>query len=223
MLGAAVWTVATAQTVVQPQPAKPAGDTTSEIHRMDPFTVVPNEEGYIQSTSTVATRSNRPTIEIPQTISVFTDEFLTDIGAHDANAAIAYVGNTYVRDDVTVPGNTIMRGFERSGEVYVDGFRNASFPRDAAAYDRLEVVKGPPSAVQGRSGSSGLINWVTKKPTFGRNFAKATLTYVEGGFQECLCEMGSARGPEGRVRTARGHESLLGFRGDLQRFPLPAQ
>lgn len=154
------------------------------VVRLDPFQVVSSEGGYLQSTSTVATRANRQTIEIPQTISVLTEEFLADTGAYDAGEAISYVGNTFVRDQFTEPGNTIMRGFEREGEVYVDGFRDVTFPRDAAAYDRMEVVKGPPSAVQGRSGSSGLINWVTKKPTFGRDFEKATLAYVSGDYQE---------------------------------------
>ncbi len=165
----------------------PVSETISagEAVRLEPFTVVSSaESGYLHSTSTVATRANRATIEIPQSITVLTEEFLSDTAVFDEGEAIAYVGNTFVRDQFTEPGNTIMRGFEREGEVYVDGFRDVTFRRDAAAYDRMEVVKGPPSAVQGRSGSSGLINWVTKKPNFGRNFLKSTVTY--GGTTEEL-------------------------------------
>lgn len=157
-----------------------------EVVQLAAFQVTTSESGYLHSTSTVATRTNRVTVEIPQSITVLTSEFLADTGAYDAGEAISYVGNTFVRDQFTEPGNTIMRGFEREGEVYVDGFRDATFPRDAAAYDRLEVVKGPPSAVQGRSGSSGLINWVTKKPTLGRDFAKTTFAYVDGDYQQMV-------------------------------------
>lgn len=166
--------------VARPSAAK--ATATDEIVQLEAFQVTTSEGGgYLHSTSTVATRSNRVTVEIPQSITIITDDFLTDTGALNAEDAIAYVGNTFVRDRFGEPGNTIMRGFEREGDVYVDGFRDVSFRRDVAAYERMEVVKGPPSAVQGRSGSSGLINWVTKKPIFGRDFAKAKLSFLDAG------------------------------------------
>jgi catecholate siderophore receptor len=137
LIGSILPAIALAQTVPASTAASKPSGASDEIVHMEPFAVVPNEEGYIQSTSTVATRTNRQTIEIPQTISVFTDDFLKDIGAFDAETAITYVGNMYVRDDFGNPGATIIRGFERAGEVYVDGFRDAEYPREAAAYDRM--------------------------------------------------------------------------------------
>lgn len=166
----------------RPRATTTGGASGDEVIQLEPFQVTTSEGGgYLHSTSTVATRSNRMTVEIPQSITVLTDDFLTDTGALNAEDAIAYVGNTFVRERFGEPGGTIMRGFEREGEVYVDGFRDVTFRRDVAAYERMEVVKGPPSAVQGRSGSSGLINWVTKKPIFGRDFAKAKLSYQDSG------------------------------------------
>jgi outer membrane receptor for monomeric catechols len=176
----------TAEAGAQPRSRAPAadgnGDAADEVVRLSAFEVTTSEGGgYLHSTSTVATRSNRVTVEIPQSITVLTDDFLTDTGALNAEDAIAYVGNTFVRERFGEPGGTIMRGFEREGDVYVDGFRDVTYRRDVAAYERMEVVKGPPSAVQGRSGSSGLINWVTKKPIFGRDFAKGKLSYQDSG------------------------------------------
>ena len=41
--------------------------------------------------------------------------------------------------------------------------------RDMVGYERLEVVKVPPSAVQGRAGGTGLLNYILKKPDIGVN------------------------------------------------------
>ena len=162
-----------------------ADATGSEVVKLEAFTVTTSEGGgYLHSTSTVATRSSRATIEIPQSISIVTDDFLRDTGALNAEDALSYVGNTFVRERFGEPGGTIMRGFEREGDVYVDGFRDVTYRRDVAAYERMEVVKGPPSAVQGRSGSSGLINWVTKKPIFRNDFLRAKTAFTGGSRQE---------------------------------------
>lgn len=39
----------------------------------------------------------------------------------------------------------------------------------------MEVIKGPPSAVQERSGASGAINWISKKPAHGKSALTTSL------------------------------------------------
>src|SRR5687768_6918216 len=51
-----------------------------EVVELSPFTVTGEEgRGYLYSTSTVGTRTNRQTIEIPQTINMVTGRMLEDM------------------------------------------------------------------------------------------------------------------------------------------------
>lgn len=61
--------------------------------------------------------------------------------------------------DENLSGNYLLNGFNAS--------RGFGGPRDAANIERIEVVKGPTSALFGRGDPGGVVNIVTKKPFFG--------------------------------------------------------
>lgn len=151
------------------QAATPA--TKEEAIVLAPFTVsVEGSNGYKVSTATTATRTNTALIDIPQTVDVITKEFWNDVGATTFDQSFRYVANTYVRNRNAGSGDGVnLRGFETNGSISVDGVRLGSNHRDLSAYERLEVVKGPPSAVQGRAGGTGLLNYILKKPELGQD------------------------------------------------------
>ncbi len=56
-----------------------------------------------------------------------------------------------------------IRGFNSSGNIYVDGMRDVGVQtRDIFDLEQVEVVKGPDSSIAGRSAGGGSINLVTK-------------------------------------------------------------
>lgn len=61
--------------------------------------------------------------------------------------------------DENLAGNYLLNGFNAS--------RGFGGPRDASNIERIEVVKGPTSALFGRGDPGGVVNIVTKKPSFG--------------------------------------------------------
>ncbi len=61
--------------------------------------------------------------------------------------------------DENLAGNYLLNGFNAS--------RGFGGPRDASNIERIEVVKGPTSALFGRGDPGGVVNIVTKKPFFG--------------------------------------------------------
>ncbi|WP_174278966.1 TonB-dependent siderophore receptor [Sphingomonas bacterium] len=61
--------------------------------------------------------------------------------------------------DENLAGNYLLNGFNAS--------RGYGGPRDASNIERIEVVKGPTSALFGRGDPGGVVNIVTKKPFFG--------------------------------------------------------
>jgi iron complex outermembrane recepter protein len=178
LLGACV---AGAQT---PSPSRPGS---GEVIELSPFTVSEAEgTGYLYSTSTVGTRTNRATIEVPQSIHMVTSKMLEDLAAFKEEDAIRYLPNVFARNTYGAPGQHLIRGFEREGSTYLDGFAVPGYRRDSAAYERMELIKGPPSAVQGRSGGSGAINWVGKKPVHGARFFRTGVMYATDGNYEQL-------------------------------------
>lgn len=169
--------------------ANPAGSDTNAAGGADepvvlkPFEISAEQStGYRVSTASTATRTNTPIIDIPQTVDIVTSEFWQDMGAVSFDQSFRYVANVFVRNRNAGSGDGVnLRGFETSGSIAVDGVRMGNNKRDLIGYDRLEVVKGPPSAVQGRAGGTGLLNYILKKPEIGKdhNFARYSFTADE--------------------------------------------
>jgi len=166
--------------------SQPAAETPREIVELPPFAVVAEDgDGYRQTMSTVGTRTNRQVIEIPQSITMITGKMLEDTLAFREEEALRYVPNVFPRNTYGQPGEYLIRGFEREGSTYLDGFSVPGYRRDSAGYEHMEVIKGPPSAVQGRSGASGAINWISKKPVHGRDSLTTKYTYsVDENYEE---------------------------------------
>lgn len=70
-----------------------------------------------------------------------------------------------------------LRGFDTSNSIYIDGVRDeGAVTRDTFNIEQVEVVKGP-SAENGRGGTAGYVNLVSKVPQASA-FDLATLSYA---------------------------------------------
>ena len=146
----------------------PAVDLSDPV-KLTPFAVTAEKSaGYKVSSASTATRTNTAIMDIPQSVDIVTKEFWSDIGATTFDQSFKYLANVFVRNRYAGNGDNVsLRGFETAGSISVDGVRMGNNKRDLVGYERLEVVKGPPSAVQGRAGGTGLLNYLLKKPELG--------------------------------------------------------
>jgi outer membrane receptor protein involved in Fe transport len=155
----------------------------AETIKLNPFAVTAEKSaGYKVSSASTATRTNTAIIDIPQTVDIVTKEFWNDIGATSFDESFRYAANVYVRNRHAGSGDGVnLRGFETNGSISVDGVRMGNYKRDLVGYERLEIVKGPPSAVQGRAGGTGLLNYILKKPDATRRggFVRASVKWDE--------------------------------------------
>jgi len=167
---AAALTASLSAQTAAPAPAA-APEKKDEVLALQPFAVTAEKStGYKVSSASTATRTNTALIDIPQTVDIVTKEFWSDLGATTFDQSFRYVANVYVRNRNAGSGDGVnLRGFETNGSISVDGVRMGSNKRDLIGYERLEIVKGPPSAVQGRAGGTGLLNYILKKPEIGVN------------------------------------------------------
>ncbi|NMY16827.1 TonB-dependent siderophore receptor [Pseudomonas sp. WS 5019] len=125
-------------------------------------------QGYRAKRSSSATRTDTPISEIPQAISVVPAQVLDDLGSSRIDRALDFAGGVSRQNNFggLTFLNYSVRGFT-TGELYRNGFainRGSYSSPDAAAIERLEVLKGPAAALYGRGDPGGLVNIVTKRP-----------------------------------------------------------
>lgn len=139
-------------------------ETEPDAYELPAFEVTAgSDQGYLASNVLSAYRINATIKEIPFNIQVVTDEFLKDHNAVSLIDAVQYVAG------VTV-GNTSMqeqdifniRGL-RASRPKRNGYRRY-YSFDMTNVQRVEVVKGPSSALFGEAQPGGIINYITKRP-----------------------------------------------------------
>lgn len=146
-------------------------------------------QGYLATRSSGASKSDQPLITTPQSISVVTRQQMEDQGAQDLNQALGYTPGVFTNfgGAATRYDTIALRGFH-GGDVdntFLDGLRVMSdggsfniLQVDNWFLDRIDVIKGPSSALYGQTVPGGLVNMVSKRPQFAEegHFRLATGT-----------------------------------------------
>lgn len=162
--------------VIATHPANAQNDSEeTTVFELSPFSVDgAAHAGYRPTTTNVLTRTNRYIIDVAQTVDILPAEFLADTNATMQDEAFVYVANAQVRNSSagSGPNNILIRGFANGGS-FTEGVETGGYRRDMFGYERMEVIKGPASAVQGRGTDSGYINFILKKPIKGSESGEA--------------------------------------------------
>lgn len=155
--------------------AQQAGSTTV----LDPLVVLGNQE---DATGPVGGAGNPPTVtgskvpvyasEVPQSLSILGREDIERFNSDSVSEALRYtpgVTTDVFGDDDDYDWLRI-RGFQADQTgVFLDNAQNLSFAFgsffiDPYALERIEVLRGPSSALYGGSNPGGIVNYVSKRP-----------------------------------------------------------
>lgn len=131
--------------------------------------------GYVARRSATASKTDTPIAEIPQSISVVTSDELRSRQAETLGQALAYTPG--VTSESTSFSRTAdrfrIRGMDveaATGGSLRDGLRLQSNSYDGVqepyGLERVEVVRGAASVLYGQLSPGGLVNAVSKRPTF---------------------------------------------------------
>ncbi|ACL55057.1 TonB-dependent siderophore receptor [Methylobacterium nodulans] len=125
--------------------------------------------GYQPVRSSIVNGTETPILKIPQAVSVVTEQVIRDQQVRTLDEALYNVpGITQANTLGGTQDAVLRRGFgdNRDGSILRDGLRTA-LPRSfMPTTERVEVLKGPASALYGILDPGGLVNIVTKKPRF---------------------------------------------------------
>lgn len=202
------------QTIQAAQPT--SRDFTLQPGSFSSIITVQESGGFSAASSTSATKMNAPLIEIPQSVSVVTQDQLTARNVQTVNEAIRYTGSV----DVDTYGNETrfdwinIRGFDQSTYgLYRDNSRwqsgNVSGQIDPYMIQEVDIVKGPSSVLYGQNQPGGLVNLVTKRPP-SRPIRELVLSYGSFNRMQAAIDLGgpfAADGPWRYRLTALVRES----------------
>jgi len=140
----------------------------------------------VEEVIVTATKTERTLQEVPVAVSVVNADTIEKANVIDLLDLKAVVPSLDARQyQSTTNATFFIRGFgngsnnpgvEPSIAVFVDGVYRSKIQgqiSDLPMLDRIEVLRGPQSTLFGKNASAGVINIVTKKPSF-ENFGKAT-------------------------------------------------
>lgn len=125
---------------------------------------------YTNEDVSSASRIPVPVQEMPRSVETVTKEVIEDQKVIRMNEALRNASGTYQSSTQGGQGGTFtIRGFASDLNVFKNGFRDDSTfssraQRDIINLETIEVVKGPPSYLYGRSDPGGVINQITKAP-----------------------------------------------------------
>ena len=134
-------------------------------------------QGYSAKTSRGATKTDAPLITTGQSVSVVTRQQMEDQGALSVNSALNYSSGVFTgfAGGATRYDTVSLRGFH-GGDVnntFLDGLRLMS---DGGSYnvlqidpwflERIDVIKGPSSALYGQTIPGGVVMETSKRPLF---------------------------------------------------------
>ena len=177
-------------------------------------------KGYNAKHSRTATKTDTELLDVPQSISVVTQDQIKDQSIQSISDAIRYVpGVTAIQGE----GNRdaiVFRGNATTGDFFVDGTRDdVQTYRDLYNTDRIEVLKGPSGMIFGRGGAGGVVNRVSKEAGWDP-ISQISASYGAYNQKRVSADFGQAINDEIAFRINTVYENSGSYRNgvDLERY-----
>ncbi|MGD9803076.1 MAG: TonB-dependent siderophore receptor [Hyphomicrobiaceae bacterium] len=147
-----------------PQPAPPENGRGGE-------TALGPVDGYVATRSATGSKTDTPLVEVPRTVNVVTRDQIATQQPQSIRDVLNYTPGIQVQSGGgSILDNIAVRGF--TAPIFLDGLllptdTGIGFARirlEPYGLERLEILKGPSSALFGQSPPGGLINAVSKRP-----------------------------------------------------------
>jgi catecholate siderophore receptor len=152
--------------------ALPAGGGTREMVLevagvREAVTVIAPAGGYQVPVINTATKTPTPLRDVPQSVTVVTQELIQDQMMMSIGDVVRYVPGITAHQGENNRDQIIVRGNSSSADFFIDGVRDdVQYYRDVYNIDRVEALKGPNAMIFGRGGAGGVVNRVMKQAGF---------------------------------------------------------
>ncbi|MFU7528750.1 TonB-dependent receptor [Qipengyuania sp. ASV99] len=125
----------------------------------------------LQSSQVNSVKSPTPIIDVPQSLTITTQEEITERGFTSIGQIIDYTPGVSTSQGEGHRDAIVFRGVRSTADFFIDGVRDdVQYYRGLYNLEQVEILRGPNALLFGRGGTGGILNRVTKKGALGENF-----------------------------------------------------
>lgn len=179
-----------------------------------------NTNRYAAASSSTATKTNTLLRDVPQSITVITNELIKDQSVRSIGDAVRYVPGVGISQGEGNRDALVFRGNRSTGDFFTDGIRDdVEYYRDLYNMERIEVLKGANGMIFGRGGSGGVVNRVSKQANWN---PVQEFTFQGGSFNQkrMTADVGYVINDKAAIRLNALFEDSDSFRDDVNMMRL---
>ncbi len=125
----------------------------------------------LYSDQVTALKTPVPIIDVPQTLSIVTDDEIRIQGFRELGDIVRYTPGVNTSQGEGHRDSIVFRGVRSTADFYLDGVRDdVQYYRSLYNLEQVEILRGPNALLFGRGGTGGIINRVTKKAILDEQF-----------------------------------------------------
>lgn len=143
-----------------------------DVTTLDPV-IVTGE--YLQADKVNAVKTRTSIIDVPQSLSIVTEDQIELQGFQDIGDIIDYTPGLNNSQGEGHRDAVVFRGIRSTDAFFIDGVRDdVQYYRPLYNLEQVEVLRGPNALLFGRGGTGGILNRVTKTGQLGEEFSEVT-------------------------------------------------
>ena len=124
----------------------------------------------LQSDQVNALKTPTPIINVPQSLTIVTDDEMLEKGMRSIGDIIRYTPGVNTSQGEGHRDAVVFRGVRSTADFFQDGARDdVQYYRSLYNVEQVEILRGPNALLFGRGGTGGALNRVTKKAMIGTN------------------------------------------------------
>lgn len=190
------------------------GGAAAQTATADTITVI-GPRTYRATETSSATRTDTPLIDVPQSVTVVTEEEIRDRAAQNLADTVRYVPGVSFAQGEGNRDTPIFRGNASTADMFVDGVRDdVQYYRDLYNIDRVDVLRGSNGMIFGRGGGGGVLNRVTRQAN-GQDVHALTAQFSGEGGGRVTGDFGMALDEMASFRVTGVYEDSESYRDDV--------
>ena len=131
-----------------------------------------------------------PILNVPQSLSIITDEDMRNQGMSEIGDIIRYTPGVNTSQGEGHRDAVVFRGVRSTADFFQDGVRDdVQYYRSLYNVDQVEILRGPNALLFGRGGTGGALNRVSKKALIGNNFKTVNAVFNSFGAMDLSADV----------------------------------
>ena len=140
-------------------------------------------------------------IDVPQSLSIVTDEEILKQGIRELGDIVRYTPGVNTSQGEGHRDSVVFRGVRSTADFYQDGARDdVQYYRSLYNVDQVEALRGPNALLFGRGGTGGIINRVSKKAQIGETFGSFDIGADDFGSFDFAADYNTSTGDSTALR-----------------------